>query len=383
MGELYQLLPAFWRAFYESHFHSYPFIIKVAYGGIFFSFTCTLICYFLVFSRRLWQAAMSLKTDRWKTEIENILTNTIIVFSNEEYTEQHIKEITDDLRKLPIQKYIVRQMILNELLFLHRNLSGKVNILISTLYARLELDKHSKRKLKSWRWFNKAEGITELGEMGISDYAAEFLKYVNSKNITLRMQAQSAYLQVSKTDPFVFLDYTSQKLLPFHQINLMDILNRNKDIKLPVFSKWFGSANDSVVIFCIRLTVRFHQIDSVKDFFRLSNHPNEEVRKEMIAAVGDLSLVDLERHLTIHYRNETPACRLEIIKMTGKISSGDELEFLKQLVYNEDFNTRFEAAKAIKKHNEIGQEVLVSLLNTLPEERKSVVRHMLDSKLSA
>lgn len=383
MGEFYNLLPERLKFFYTSHFLAYPFIIKVAYLGILICFFFTFICYVVVFTRRLHQAILNKKTTRWKAEIESILTDSIIVFSNQEYSEEHISEICGNLKKLPIKRYIVRQMILNELHFLHRNLSGKVNELITSIYLRLELNKHSEKKLRSWSWHKKAEGISELGEMGLSEYAPQFLEHVDSKNIVLRMQAQSGYLQASQTDPFVFLDYTHQNLLTFHQINLMDILNRKKDIKLPVFSKWFSSENDSVVIFCIRLTVRFHQIDSVKDLFRLSNHPNEDIRREMITAVGDLSLVDLERHLTIHYRNETPSCRLEIIKTTGKIASGEEIGFLKQLVFNTDFNTRFEAAKAIKRHGAVAEPILYNLLDNLPEENKSVVLHMLDSKLSA
>ena len=377
------MFPSFITGFYENDFLAYPTVIQVAYTGVLITFFITLVCYIWVFTRRLKQAALHSKTEKWKSDIENILTNSMIVFNSEEYTELHIKEITDNLKTLPMKKHIVRQMIINELLFLHRNFSGKVNTLITTIYTSLELEKHSKEKLKSWRWFIKAEGIAELGEMGIQDSAGEFLKYVNSKNITLRMQAQSGYLQSGQADPFIFLDYTNQNLLTFHQINLMDILNRNKDIQLPVFSKWFTSSNDSVVIFCIRLMVRFHQIDSVKDLLKLINHPNEDVRKEMIAAVGDLCLVDLEPHLTIHFRNETQACQLEIIKTTGKISSGELLDFLSNLVLNSNFNTRFEAAKAIKRHGEKGEEILFRLLETVPEENKSVVLHMLDSKLSA
>ena len=99
------------------------------------------------------------------------------------------------LKTLPLKKKLPRQLVINELIFLHRNFSGKVNTLISRIYTSLELEKHSQKKLRSWRWFNKAEGIAELGEMGIQESAPEFLKYVNSRNITLRMQAQSGYLQ--------------------------------------------------------------------------------------------------------------------------------------------------------------------------------------------
>ena len=383
MEELYNLVPSAIVRFYNDHFQTYPLIIKIAYVGIFLTFAITIACYMLIFIRRLVQSSMSKKATKWKAEIENILTNSIITFTSEDYTDEHIVEITQNLQSLPLKKRVVRQLVINELLFLHRNFSGKVNTLISKIYTSLDLQKHSQKKLNSWRWFVKAEGIAELGEMGVQESAPEFLKYVNSKNITLRMQAQSGYLQASQTDPFVFLDYTNQNLLTFHQINLMDILNRNKDIQLPRFSKWFTSSNDSVIIFCIRLMVRFHQIESVKDLLKLISHPNEDVRKEMITAVGDLCLVDLEPHLTIHFRNETHECRLEIIKTIGKISSGDSLNFLSDLIFNDDFSTRFEASKAIKRHGESGESRLFRLLETVPEENKSVVLHMLDTKLSA
>ena len=326
---------------------------------------------------------MNRKITKWKSEIDQILTNSIIVFNSEDYKEDDIREIVDNLKKLPLRKYVVRQLVINELMFLHKNFSGKINTLISTIYQWLKLEEHSKRKLNSWRWFKKAEGIEELSEMGVESVAQRLLKFVNNKNMTLRMQAQSGYLQLSKNDPFVFLDYTNQNLLPWHQINLMDVLNRRKDIQLPLFSKWFNSPNTSIVIFCIRLMVRFHQMESVKELLKLVKHPNEQVRKEMIIAIGELTLVDSERHLTIHFLNESAACRLEIIKTVGKIASGDELDFLGRLLFSPDFETRFEAARAISRHGEKGETVLYNLIETVPAENRSVILHMLDKRLLA
>lgn len=383
MDKLYYLLPDFLRNFYENQFLSYPLLIKVAYLGIIISFLITLTCYFVIFIRRLRQAWMKTKIETWKNDIDSVLTSSIITFNSEEYQEEDIRSIVEELKKLPLHKYTVRQMLINELIFLHKNFSGKVNTLISTIYVWLKLEDHSKRKLKSWYWFKKAQGIEELSELGIESVADELLRYVNSKNMTLRMQAQSGYLQLSKTKPFVFLDYTDQNILPWHQINLMDVLNRRKDIPLPLFSKWFQSPNNSIIVFCIRLVVRFHQMESVKELLKLFKHPHEEVRKEMIIAIGELSLVDSERHLTIHFNNETLLCQLEIIKTVGKIASGDEMDFLKRMVYSPDFEIRFEAAKAIKKHGDIGETTLYTLLETLPEENKSVVLHMLDKRLTA
>src|SRR5690606_26679593 len=135
--------------------------------------------------------------------------------------------------------------------------------------------------------------------------------------------------------------------------------------------------------FCIRLMVRFHQMESVKELLKLIKHPDEDVRKEMIIAIGELSLVDSERHLTIHFLNETFGCRLDIIKAVGKIASGEELDFLSRLVYSPSFELRFEAAKAIQRHGDEGEAILYRLLETVPDENKSVVLHMLDKRLSA
>ena len=383
MERLYNFLPEFMRSFYEEQFLNYPLLIKVAYLGIIISFLITLACYLIIFVRRIRQAWMQPKIATWKNEIDSVLTSSIIAFNSGGYHEDDIQHIVEELKKLPLHTYTVRQMLIGELIFLHKNFSGKVNILIRTIYVRLKLEDHSKRKLKSWHWFKKAQGIEELSELGIESISEELLRYVNSKNIILRMQAQSGFLQLSKTNPFVFLDYTNQNILPWHQINLMDVLNRRKDIPLPTFSKWFQSSNKSVVVFCIRLVVRFRQMESVQELLQLIKHPDGEVRKEMIIAVGELSLVDSERHLIIHFNNETHLCQLEIIKTVGKIASGEEIDFLKRMVFSSDFEIRFEAAKAIQKHGEAGETILYTLLDTLPEKNISVVLHMLDKRLTA
>ncbi|MBC7745920.1 MAG: HEAT repeat domain-containing protein [Flavobacterium sp.] len=383
MEKLYFLLPDLLRNFYEDRFTNYPLLIKVAYIGIIVSFLITLTCYLIIFFRRVRQSYMKARIEGWKDEIDQVLTTSIITFNSEDYVEEDVKQIVNQLKKLPLHKYMVRQMLINELIILHKNFSGKVNTLISTIYVWLKLENHSKKKLNSWHWYKKAQGIEELSELGIESIAEELLLYVNSKNITLRMQAQSGYLQLSKTDPFMFLDYTNQNILPWHQINLMDVLNRRKDINLPLFSRWFSSSNNSTVIFCIRLVVRFHQMESVKELMSLFKHPSEEVRKEMIIAIGELSLVDIEHHLTTNFNNESHSCQIEIIRTVGKIASGTELPFLKRMIFSPDFELRFEAAKSLQKHGEPGETILYTLLDSLPEENKSVVLHMLDKRLTA
>jgi hypothetical protein len=383
MEKLYYSFLQHLENWYLNSFLTYPLIIKVGYIGIFICSLIILACYFIIFIRRVRQAFLNVKVLKWKADIDNILTSSLIVFNSEDYQEDDIQRITADLQQLPMKKAIVRQLVINELIFLHKNFSGKVNTLIRDLYVSLKLEKHSKRKLKSWRWHKKAEGIEELSELGVESVANQLLKFVNSKNITLRMQAQSGYLQLSKTNPFVFLDYTNQTILHWHQINLMEVLNRRKDIPLPLFSKWFNSPNESIVIFCIRLMVRFHQMESVKELLKLIKHPSEQVRKEMIIAIGELILVDSERHLTIHFLNESQACRLEIIKTVGKIASGEELDFLSRLIYSPDFEIRFEAAKALKRHGDLGEALLYQMLDKVPEENRSVILHMLDKRLSA
>ena len=383
MEKLYFLLPDLLRNFYEDRFTNYPLLIKVAYIGIIVSFLITLTCYLIIFFRRVRQSYMKARIEGWKDEIDQVLTTSIITFNSEDYVEEDVKQIVNQLKKLPLHKYMVRQMLINELIILHKNFSGKVNTLISTIYVWLKLENHSKKKLNSWYWYKKAQGIEELSELGIESIAEELLLYVNSKNITLRMQAQSGYLQLSKTDPFMFLDYTNQNILPWHQINLMDVLNRRKDINLPLFSRWFSSSNNSTVIFCIRLVVRFHQMESVKELMSLFKHPSEEVRKEMIIAIGELSLVDIEHYLTTNFNNESHSCQIEIIRTVDKIASGTELPFLKRMTFSPDFELRFEAAKSLQKHGEPGETILYTLLDSLPEENKSVVLHMLDKRLTA
>lgn len=81
----------------------------------------------------------------------------------------------------------------------------------------------------------------------------EMERCLNSSNEILRMEAELAWIRLDIDDPFSFLDKLGQDFTPWEQLHVFEMIKRNK-VTLPDFSRWLNSPNETVVLFCRRMT---------------------------------------------------------------------------------------------------------------------------------
>jgi acyl carrier protein len=252
------------------------------------------------------------------------------------------------------------------------------------LYFELGLIDETKKKLKSRHWHHKIKAMKELSHLDIKDYNKFIVKYINSNNDTLRMEAQIAMVRLSyDNNPFAFLTKLKHRFSLWEQITLHEQMIE-ANMSVPDFGEWLFSDNDDVVMFCLRMVREYNQRQNDdKITFLIMEHSNPKLRKLAIEVAGDLKLTRLTSILEFNYYEEEYENRLETIKSLGKIANLDSLKFLERVVgIDDDTQIQIESVKGIKNMGDAGKEFLNQMLDNDYRNYNIIIKHVLDNRIN-
>ncbi len=357
----------------------FPSNIRAALLILLFCVFVVVDLYFYIIIRRIIQAYNNTRIIKWKEVIDNMLANLIIHDFDE--VEEAVTHFYPRLKKLPLKNKIVNKILITEILNYHRNFIGKTAQVLEELFLKLELDKSSLKKIKNNNWEVKIEGIREISHMELEHVADELLVYTDDENSILRMEAQAAFIQLSKNDPFRFLERAHERILDWHQLVLFEIITKNKKLAIPSFSKWLTSKNDTVVMLCLKLIDHFMQFDAAATLEKLLQHRNVKIRKKAIQILGKLEIDGSEKNMFEIYFDQPLEIKLEILNTLGRISSGKYTDFFVSRIYSEDYKIKTEALRAIRMDVENGNNTLKNIYNSTSPANQLIIKHVLDERI--
>lgn len=381
MVSFFQDIGAYFESLFFYRLPFFPGNIKVSLFIIIFCMVGAVEIYLFVFSRKTKQKLNEKFDKQWKEIISNMLTNIIIFGDEEEGVEKIVKHFVPRFSKLPINKKRVRNVLMDELRVYHSNFTGFTADVLKSLYLNLNLEKYSVQKLKSHLWEVQIEGIREVSQFWLTKYDDIIFKLTDHEHEIVRMEAQTAYVKLNTEDPFKFLDKMRVRILPWHQLILFEVITKTQNVKIPSFSKWLFSDNDSIVIFCLKLINHYQQLDAIGDIVKLLHHPNEEIKKAAVNVIGKLEAEFIENTLLEIYYEESLKIKLEIINAIGRISSGNYMDFLESRLNSDNFEIRMTSMKSILAHGKKGKEKLESLKETVSSENQKIIIHVLDRRI--
>lgn len=273
-----------------------------------------------------------------------------------------------------------RAVLINEIMKMQKDVSGEAYQSLREIYIALDLDKVSIKKLTEPRWPKKIEGLREVSEMDVKSALPMINKYPDSRHDILRSEAQLAIVRLNDKDTFSFLDGFEGHLTRWEQLQIYNIVNRY-GITVPDFSKWFGSQNDSVVIFAVKMTVLLNQGYVERQLLKLLNHSNPRVREATILAIGSLELTDHDTRLIEQYPEELDINKIAILKALQMIPDENQIGFLARVTDEGNFDRQFEAVKALYQIGELGKIRLIKIEKERDENFKHIVKHIYDNRI--
>lgn len=222
-----------------------------------------------------------------------------------------------------------RDVLIANIITARKNLTGSAFVQLKQLYEQLQLEKYALRKLLSPRWHLKAQAIQELATLQLVQYIPKLLKLINHPNEFVRVEAQTALLQLQGFDGLAFLNLVAYPMSDWQQVKLLHELHELPITADTEITKWLKSENDTVCVFAIRIIKQFHQFQVHDALISCLDHPNPRVRKETILTLKGIYTAETSKQLKEHYLDETPENQLAMMQVLQCIGTADDLDFLK------------------------------------------------------
>lgn len=306
------------------------------------------------------------------------ILNTIIIneqVSTHDQPQSAFEYRMAELRSIMSSGSFNRQILVDQVIRIEKSLSGQSAKALLTTYRSLDLHHHSLKKLKGYDWKKKAQGIRELTEMNYNEALPLIVKFLASRNQTLREESFMAMVRLD-AKPLSFLDHYDHELTPWMRINIHHYLVRLDPRTLPDFSQWCQHRNSSVILFSISMIRQFRQFQAVDKLVQLLDHADERVVGLTIETLGELEIVDAADKIANLadrvWKKEKLSRR--VVRCLGRIGDRELHEatvarFLEHPIYE----ARFEAALALKRMNAKLYSVMKSDIN---QHTKNIVRHL-------
>jgi len=373
--------PAFLDPIFST-FREAPLAIRLAMIFIVVAILVTLLAYFSILRSRFLGYQRKKRLDALLPKVDNLIIDEIM--ANPEVAAgtpaDKIQLNLEGFQELPLHKHWARQAITERIIHFRRNVRGNAGHLLRNLYLQLELNKDTMKQMKSSKWAHKVRALTVFIDMDIPVADVTILPLTNSRNRELRAVARHAYIKLSKNEPFKFFDVVTDPLLMWDQVELFRIITTTEDISIPNFARWITySSNKSVVSFCLKLIVHYNQLPAVPAVVKLLETKDHYLRADAINCLGKLRVPDVEDRLVAMYTSQPLQCQIEILKAIGRISSGRQVDFLKQeFLHSTNFDLRKAAAKSLVKNDWVASQVLQELLDTADRESLLILKHCMN-----
>lgn len=241
-------------------------LVVLELTGLFFC--ASIIVLLLVVSSKLSAKRRNwLRAKYWSSVQEN-LAFIAIQSVTKEGSEADYNRSIQTLKSLSEKSKVIRQWILEELINQKANVAGDTLKTILKVYRDLDLKSHSTKKLQSWKWNKKAEGIHELERMDQRETFSHFYRYLDARHQDLRIGARMG-LTTLAPNPLAFLDQIREELSEWEQMAIYHRLKHKSREQLPNFSMYYHHQQPTVVAFCIEMTVRFNYFELVPQLVQL------------------------------------------------------------------------------------------------------------------
>lgn len=363
----------------SKHFSVLSLNERMLVGTVLLFLTTAAGVFVTVFASRLYKIKQSIQTKQLHKKYEALLME--VLFSEEEIIATNTAIVTNPVLTKSLHNSFNRQVLVKEIIRLHKNFSGDFAKNLEDFFIQLGLEQESYRKLKSRHWYLKAQGISELAEMNVKTSSSAIEHYIEHPNEILRMVAQLAILKLSDEGILGFLNRIKTALTDWHQLNLQQVLAQKDRDQVPEFSQWLLSPNFSVVEFSVKMIGIYNQVSAIPVLINLLEHQNIKVK---LASVQALQKLDASEALAAlentFYAESNKELKLAIIRCLESIGH-QNIGFFKNELCSSDFDISLAAAKAIINLTETGVDYINALRKDANKQLHAIIDHVLDTRI--
>jgi hypothetical protein len=352
-----------------------PLIIQISIVFILSSIALVLIFFLAVALIRVRHNRQKRKENNLFPKIDNLIFKYFFAAKQDAEDFEIRNNFSDSIGKLTNEKL---DLIIERLIVFKTNYRIEQNDNILRLMYVLNLEKHLTDKLQFSSTKKKIKALKELANLANSANESDILPFTYNRNKNIRLESRTAYLKLSKNDPFKFFDETKDDLSTWDQISLLNHIKNSENFTIPNFSRWISySKNNSIVSFCLKMCAYFQQKESIPSIEQFLNTPDHNLRAIAIETLGNLNALETEQTLINLYPNQPSICQTEILTAIGKFKTGNHISFLENEFKNgSSVDSKKNAAYALLEHGERTNMFIADVKNDTNDFDKLILQHV-------
>ncbi|MFV5702088.1 HEAT repeat domain-containing protein [Flavobacterium sp. XS2P12] len=332
------------------YFKQSPFIIQLAWiiSGVFFVSIVPLIFYLKYLRGHLRENEKIVA--KYQNEYEQYLVTYLYTGNEEEEISSDQQLIINKLKKCIVEPF-KRKIVISTLLKLKNEISGEMAESIQKLYFQTGLIDYTLPKLRSKKWYSLAKGIRELRQFQVKEAHDEVIIYINHPKREVRKEMQLYMVNLFYFEGLDFLNVLETPLSEWDQIQLLEVLQRFDNQKIPDIKPWLKSSNDSVVVFALKLAKIYNQFEAKDELINMLEHKNKDIRIDVIFVLSHLIVLEAKEVLKNNFDMRSQEEQIAFFKMMENLYENSDEPFLLEHIHNENFEIKLSALKILKVIN--------------------------------
>ena len=190
-----------------------------------FDITITLLIIGAIFfSILIYVRGFYILSNKISEQHKSVIQDLLALYVNNIDTDE--KQIIHNKLRALSKKELTAQILLNELMDVLDNFSGKTANSVIELYHQFQLHRLSIKKIKDERWSKKIEGIVEISSMEYIDGEKYLINLLNHSNKHVRRHAKVGLVELKKIKGLIDISKAPSIMSEWTYISILSILHR-------------------------------------------------------------------------------------------------------------------------------------------------------------
>lgn len=241
-----------------------------------------------------------------------------------------------------------RNLFLQKLVDSEKKFSGAAKNRITDLFNEYDLRKEAMKKLNQKKAYLIARGIRELTVMEVKEAIPKIEQYLYHPSPQVYQEAQYAMVRFKGFEGLHFMDTFPTRISEWQQLRFLLSISSLPEDSEAAISKWIENANDTVVVFTLKLIKKFQLLYFYPKVIGLLSISSVEVRVKAVQTLMSLENPETVRYLSGIYYDQPDEVRLEILKVIKVSKDQCCIDLLKkELVEEVPSGLKVNAAQAL------------------------------------
>lgn len=256
--------------------------------------------------------------------IKHFLIDIVKNYDNKGFIRQRIKEIK---RKIPLRTTWCKEMMVDEMIYIKKNLSQEEAQTITLVYRTLKLHKYSSSLINDSKIYKKCLGFYHYQTMHHSKGIAKILPYLKSKNHLIQSNASVAYVSLTTIASGNTI-YQSKKNIKRNKEKIENLFYIQKYPYKTNIDFWLTAKKTSILLLGLKIAAHESDGNDTNAIIQLLSYKSNTVKNEVLTTIKKLHLQEAETKILALMPQYTPQLQEQSLLTLKVIGTTKTIEYI-------------------------------------------------------